>query len=77
MRRAPCGEVTLAWLLDHLQTRSFGIVLLLLGVVGLLPVVSPAAGLLLMIPAFQITRARAAPIDLGPEVFPGGAKFDE
>jgi hypothetical protein len=62
LKHAPAGEVTLAWLLDHLRTRSFGIVLLLLGIVGLLPVVSPAAGVLLFIPAFQMMRARPTPV---------------
>jgi hypothetical protein len=62
VRHAPAGEVTLGWLIDSLRTRSFGIVLLLLGIVGLLPVVSPAAGVLLTIPAFQMIRARPAPI---------------
>jgi len=59
---APAGPVTLAWLMDHLHTRSFGIILLLLGVCRLLPVVSPIAGLLLFIPAFQMIRAHPAPI---------------
>jgi hypothetical protein len=62
LRHAPAGEVTLAWLLDHLRARSFGIVLLLLGVIGLVPVVSPAAGVLLFIPAFQMIRARSTPV---------------
>jgi hypothetical protein len=62
LKRAPANEVTLAWLLDNLRTRSFGIVLLLLGVIGMLPVVSPAAGLLLAIPAFQMMRARPTPV---------------
>jgi hypothetical protein len=59
---APAGHVTLGWLIGHLRTRSFGIILLLLGVCGLLPVVSPAAGLMLAIPAFQMIRAHPAPI---------------
>jgi len=59
---APAGRVTLAWLMDHLHTRSFGIILLLLGVCGLLPGVSPIAGLLLFIPALQMIRAHPAPI---------------
>ncbi len=42
--------------------RSFGIVLLLLGILGLLPVVSPVAGIMLTIPAFQMIRADAAPV---------------
>jgi hypothetical protein len=62
VRDAPAGHVTLAWLMDHLRTRSFGIVLLLLGVCGLLPVLSPLAGLLLFIAAFQMIRAQAAPV---------------
>jgi hypothetical protein len=59
---APAGAVTLAWLMGHLQGRSFGIILLLLGVCGLLPVISPVAGLLLFIPAYQMIRAHPAPI---------------
>jgi hypothetical protein len=62
VREAPADNVTLSWLLDHLRSRSFGIVLLLLGVCGLIPVVSPVAGLALAIPAFQMIRADAVPI---------------
>ncbi len=62
VRDAPAGHVTLAWLMDYLRTRSFGIVLLLLGVCGLLPVLSTLAGLLLFIAAFQMIRAQAAPV---------------
>jgi len=62
IHNAPAGHVTLAWLMGHLHTRSFGIILLLLGVCGLLPVVSPIAGLLVFIPAFQMIRAHPAPI---------------
>lgn len=62
IRDAPAEQVTLAVLLGHLRARSFGIVLLLLGVLGLLPLVSPVAGLLLTVPAFQMIRAHPAPI---------------
>jgi hypothetical protein len=62
IREAPTDRVTLAWLMGHLRSRSFGIILLLLGVCGLLPVVSPVAGLLLAVPAFQMIRAHPAPI---------------
>ena len=41
--------------------RLFGMVLLLLGVCALVPVISPAAGLLLAIPAVQMFRARPTP----------------
>ncbi len=62
IRDAPAGAVTLAWLMGHLQRRSFGIVLLLLGVCGLLPGISPVAGLLLFIPAFEMISAYPAPV---------------
>jgi Exopolysaccharide synthesis, ExoD len=62
VRRAPPGEVTLGWLVDNLRTRSFGIVLLLLGIVGLLPAVSPVAGLLPAIPAYQMIGARSGSV---------------
>jgi hypothetical protein len=62
IRDAPAGRVTLTWLIGHLRTRSFGIILLLLGVCGLLPVVSPVAGLMLAIPACQMIRAHPVPI---------------
>jgi hypothetical protein len=55
-------QVTLEWLICHLRERSFGIILLLLGVLGTLPAVSVVAGLLLAIPAFQMIRARPAPV---------------
>ena len=45
-------QVTLGWLLGRLRDRSFGVVLLLLALLGLLPGVSAVAGVLLMVPAF-------------------------
>jgi hypothetical protein len=63
LREAPADYVTLGWLMGHLRKRSFGMILLLLGVCALLPVISPAAGLLLVIPAVQMLfRARPAPV---------------
>lgn len=61
INEAPGDRVDLAWLMGRLGVRAFGLVLLLLGICGLLPVVSPAAGLLLAIPAFQMIRAHKAP----------------
>jgi len=55
-------QVTLAWLIGQLGERSFGIVLLLLGLLGVLPAVSVGAGLLLAIPAFQMIRGHPAPV---------------
>jgi hypothetical protein len=62
IRDAPTDRVNLAWLTGRLGSRSFGFILLLLGVCGLLPVVSPIAGLLLVIPAFQMMQAHEAPV---------------
>lgn len=63
LREAPADYVTLGWLMGHLRERSFGMILLLLGVCALLPVVSPAAGGLLAFPAAQMLfRAHPMPV---------------
>lgn len=59
---APADCVTFGWLLEKLHKRSFGIVLLLLALIGLAPGTSPAVGLLLTIPALQMTLARESPV---------------
>lgn len=59
---APADHFTLGWLMASLRTRSFGIIMLLLGVVAIAPGVSIVAGLLLMIPAFQMIAGRHAPV---------------
>jgi hypothetical protein len=51
-------RVTLGWLMDRLGERSFGVVLLLLALLGLLPGVSALAGVLLAVPALQMVLAR-------------------
>jgi hypothetical protein len=60
-REAP-EQVTLGWLVGRLGDRSFGVVLLLLALLGLLPGVSAVAGVLLMVPAFQMLLARPGPV---------------
>jgi hypothetical protein len=55
-------RVTLGWLMDRLGDRSFGVVLLLLALLGLLPGVSAPAGVLLTIPAVQMILARPGPV---------------
>ena len=60
--QAPPDYFTLAWLMGSLQKRSFGIIMLLLALVAMLPGVSIVAGLLLMIPAFQMIAGRPAPV---------------
>lgn len=59
---APTGHFTLGWLMGSLRKRSFGIIMLLLALVAMAPGVSIIAGLLLMIPAFQMIAGRPAPV---------------
>jgi hypothetical protein len=59
---APKDRFTLGWLMASLQKRSFGIIMLLLAVVAIAPGVSSIAGLLLMIPAFQMMAGQPAPV---------------
>jgi hypothetical protein len=54
-------HLTLDWLLGRMGGRSFGLVLLLLSIFGLLPGVSALAAVLLMIPAIQMLLARSTP----------------
>jgi hypothetical protein len=61
MHEAPAGTVSLGWLVARLGPRSFGLVLLLLGLLALLPGIAIAAGLLLAVPASQMLRGHAAP----------------
>lgn len=62
MHQAPGNAVSLGWLIDRLGPRSFGLVLLLLGLLALLPGIAIAAGLLLAIPASQMLRGHTAPV---------------
>lgn len=59
---APAERVTLDWLMGRLGDRSFGIVLLLLAMLGLLPGVSAVAAVLVMVPAVQMILARPRPV---------------
>ena len=58
---APVDGFTLGWLMGSLRERSFGIVMLLLALAGMPPGLTTVAGLLLMIPAFQMIAGRPAP----------------
>ena len=55
---APAGHATLGWLVGRLGDRSFGVVLLVLALLGLLPGVSAVAGVLLMVPAARMVLGR-------------------
>jgi hypothetical protein len=52
--QAPTDHFTLGWLMSGLSKHSFGILLLLLSVVAIAPGASIVAGVLLLIPAFQM-----------------------
>jgi hypothetical protein len=59
---APADHFTLGWLMSRLHKRSFGIIMLLLAVVAIAPGASIVAGVLLMIPAFQMLAGKPAPV---------------
>src|SRR4029453_13015689 len=58
----PANHFTLGWLMQRLRKRSFGIIMLLLALVAIVPGLSIVAGLLLMIPAFQMIAGKPAPV---------------
>jgi exopolysaccharide synthesis protein ExoD len=58
----PASHFTLGWLMHSLRKRSFGIIMLLLALVAIAPGLSIVAGLLLMIPAFQMIAGKPAPV---------------
>jgi hypothetical protein len=62
LRDAPSEHVTLEWIVDRLGERSFGIVMLLIALIGLVPVVSWFAGLLVAVPAVQMIIAHQGPV---------------
>jgi hypothetical protein len=59
---APADHFTLGWVMGSLRKRSFGIIMLLLALVAIAPGVSIVAGLLLMIPAFQMIAGQPGPV---------------
>jgi len=59
---APTDHFTLGWLMGSLRRRSFGIIMLLLALVAIAPGVSIVAGLLLMIPGFQMIAGQPVPV---------------
>jgi hypothetical protein len=58
---APAGEVTLERIMRHLEARSFGVTVLLLGICATIPGVSPLVGIMLFILAIEMIRGRTAP----------------
>lgn len=62
LHHAPSETVTFAWLIHALGERSFGIALLLLGLLACLPGASAIAGAVMAFPAYQMLLARPEPI---------------
>ena len=59
---APADYFTLDWLIGSLPERSFGIIMLLLAVLAMVPIGSIVPGLLLAILAAQMTAGRPGPV---------------
>ncbi len=58
---APQRDVSVAWLVCNLQDRSFGAIMLLLGLVSIMPGLSVLSGLLLLILGVEMMLAHEAP----------------
>jgi hypothetical protein len=54
LSEGPMDHVTLTWLMGRLPDHSFGLIMLLLAVVALVPGICVPAGLMLMFPAFEM-----------------------
>ena len=65
LKDAPAEHVSLGWIIDGLSERSFGLVMLILGLMALVPGASGVIGVLVAIPAVQMILARRSP------AFPG------
>ena len=59
--QAPKDQVTLGWLVNNLQKRAYGLLLLILSVVGLAPGVATIIGLVIAIPAVELMLGRKTP----------------
>jgi hypothetical protein len=58
---APADYVTIAWLIGSLHKRSFGLVMLLIALVGLVPGIGIFIGILLGFPALQMILGQESP----------------
>jgi hypothetical protein len=59
--QAPDGPVNLDWLLGHLDRRSFGLILLMLGLLVIIPGVATVATIILLFPAVEMMFGRSGP----------------
>ena len=58
LKELPPEHVCLAWLIGRLEQRSFGLLILILGLLGLVPGIATFTGLLLAFPAAQMMLGR-------------------
>jgi hypothetical protein len=61
LRDLPPDHFTLAWLLGRLHRSAFGIIVLILALIAMVPGISYVAGLLLLAPAIEMIAGRRAP----------------
>jgi hypothetical protein len=59
--QAPDGPVDLDWLLGHLDKRSFGLLLLLLGLLVIVPGIASIASLTVIFPSVEMMLGRSRP----------------
>jgi hypothetical protein len=59
--QAPEGPVDLDWLLSHLDRRSFGLILLLLGLLMIIPGVATIATVMIAFPSVEMVLGRSKP----------------
>jgi hypothetical protein len=57
----PDGPVDLDWLLGHLDRRSFGLLLLLLGLLVIIPGVATVATVMLFFPSVEMMLGHSSP----------------
>ena len=58
---APADETTLAWIIERLDRRSFGLMMLVLGILGLLPGIVTVAAIVLLFPAVEMLLGKERP----------------
>lgn len=57
---APPDRISAGWITDHLKDRSFGFIMLVLAIAGLVPGIASVSGFLLAMPALQMIAGRDA-----------------
>ncbi|QEX16954.1 hypothetical protein FRZ44_22490 [Hypericibacter terrae] len=61
LSEAPPGHVSVGWIMERLEERSFGLLMFMLAVIALVPGLSTFIGVLFAVPAYQMIVARRSP----------------